>query len=121
VPVLMRLSRASPGMNEAPMLCGFSQHASRFLMSDGVIWIRKWGQLSATSGPSDHRAEESKCYITRMLTETVVGLAWAADSCPWVGKLRTVLPLTVGIRDSAVQLLLAHERWGICRRRRRWW
>ena len=22
--------------------------------------------------------------------ETVVGLPWAADSCPWVGKLRTV-------------------------------
>ena len=24
--------------------------------------------------------------------ETVVGRPWAADSCPWVGKLRTVLP-----------------------------
>jgi hypothetical protein len=23
----------------------------------------------------------------------LVGLPWAADSCPWVGKLRTVLPL----------------------------
>jgi hypothetical protein len=38
-------------------------------------------------------------------SETVVELPWAADSCPWVGKLRTVLPLTVGIRDSAVQLV----------------
>jgi hypothetical protein len=37
--------------------------------------------------------------------ETVVELPWAADSCPWLGKLRTVLPLTVGIRDSAVQLV----------------
>jgi hypothetical protein len=36
--------------------------------------------------------------------ETVVGLPWAADSCPWVGKLRTVLPLSDVIRDSAVQL-----------------
>jgi hypothetical protein len=39
----------------------------------------------------------------------LVGLPWAADSCPWVGKLRTVLPLTnrdVIIRDSAVQLML---------------
>jgi hypothetical protein len=34
----------------------------------------------------------------------LVGLPWAADSCPWVGKLRTVLPLTNRdvIRDSAV-------------------
>jgi hypothetical protein len=35
----------------------------------------------------------------------VVELPWAADSCPRVEKLRTVLPLTVGIRDSAVQLV----------------
>jgi hypothetical protein len=28
------------------------------------------------------------------MSETVVGLPWAADSCPWVGKLRTVLPLS---------------------------
>ena len=38
--------------------------------------------------------------------ETVVELPWAADSCPWVEKLRTVLPLTVGIRDGAVQLVV---------------
>jgi hypothetical protein len=38
--------------------------------------------------------------------ETVVGIPWAADRCPWVGKLRTVLPLTAVIRDSAVQLRL---------------
>jgi hypothetical protein len=31
----------------------------------------------------------------------VVELPWAADSCPCVeNKLRTVLPVTVGIRDS---------------------
>jgi hypothetical protein len=35
----------------------------------------------------------------------MVELPWAADGCPWVGKLRTVLPLTVGIRDGAVQLV----------------
>jgi hypothetical protein len=35
----------------------------------------------------------------------------AADSCPWVGKLRTVLPLKNRvIRDSAVQLGLTHQR-----------
>jgi hypothetical protein len=32
----------------------------------------------------------------------VVELPWAADSCPCVEKLRTVLPLTVGIRDRTV-------------------
>jgi hypothetical protein len=40
--------------------------------------------------------------------ETVVGLPWAADSCPRVGKLRTVLPLHVGIRDGVVQLMSSH-------------
>jgi hypothetical protein len=42
----------------------------------------------------------------------VVGLPWAADSCPWVGKLRTVLPIIDVIRDSAVQLVLTHQRGG---------
>jgi hypothetical protein len=36
--------------------------------------------------------------------ETVVELPWAADCCPCVEKLRTVLPLTVGIRDGVVRL-----------------
>ncbi len=45
----------------------------------------------------------------------LVRLPWAADSCPWVGKLRTVLPLTNRdvIRDSAVQLGLTHQRGAI--------
>jgi hypothetical protein len=34
----------------------------------------------------------------------VVELPFAADCCPWVEKLRTVLPLTVGFRDSVVHL-----------------
>jgi hypothetical protein len=34
----------------------------------------------------------------------VVELPWAADCCPCVEKLRTVLPLAVGIRDGAVHL-----------------
>jgi hypothetical protein len=37
--------------------------------------------------------------------EAVVELPWAADCCPCVEKLRTVLPVTVGIRASAVQLV----------------
>jgi hypothetical protein len=36
--------------------------------------------------------------------ETVVELPFAVDCCP-CEKLRTVLPFTVGIRDSAVQLV----------------
>jgi hypothetical protein len=47
--------------------------------------------------------------------EAVVGLPWAADSCSWVGKLRTVLPLSDVIRDSAVQLGLTHQRGAISR------
>jgi hypothetical protein len=44
----------------------------------------------------------------------LVRLPWAADSCPWVGKLRTVLPLKNRvIRDSAVQLGLTHQRGAI--------
>jgi hypothetical protein len=35
----------------------------------------------------------------------VVELPLAADSCPCVEKLQTVLPLTVGIRDGVVQLV----------------
>jgi hypothetical protein len=44
----------------------------------------------------------------------LLGLPWAADGCPWVGKLRTVLQLKNRdvIRDSAVQLGLTHPRGG---------
>jgi hypothetical protein len=42
----------------------------------------------------------------------LVGLPWAADGCPWVGKLRTMLTFYLSdvIRDSAVQLGLTHQR-----------
>ena len=46
--------------------------------------------------------------------ETVDELSFAADCCPCVEKLRTVLPLTVGIRDGAVQLVLTHQRVRTC-------
>jgi hypothetical protein len=50
---------------------------------------------------------KSKVRVERQL----VRLPWAADSWPWVGKLRTVLPFTNRdvIRDSAVQLGLTHR------------
>jgi hypothetical protein len=44
----------------------------------------------------------------------MVEFPWVADSCPWVGKLRTVLPLSDVIRDSAVQLVLTHQRARTC-------
>jgi hypothetical protein len=37
--------------------------------------------------------------------EAVFELPFAADCCPCVEKLRTVLPVTVGIRDGAVQMV----------------
>jgi hypothetical protein len=45
--------------------------------------------------------------------ETVDEFRWAADSCPCVGKLRTVLPSTVGIRGSAVHLVLTRQRGAV--------
>jgi hypothetical protein len=43
-----------------------------------------------------------KCKVK--VERQLVRLPWAADSCPWVGKLRTVLPKKNRvIRDSAVQ------------------
>jgi hypothetical protein len=45
-------------------------------------------------GPSDYRAEGSnKFNMAKSQLRQLVGLPWAADSCPWVWKLRTVLPL----------------------------
>jgi hypothetical protein len=50
-------------------------------------------------------------YMAKSKLRQLVRLLWAADSCPWVGKLRTVLPLNDRvIRDSAVQLGLTHQR-----------
>jgi hypothetical protein len=37
--------------------------------------------------------------------ETVVKPPWAVDYCPCVEKLRAMLPLTVGIRDSVVHVV----------------
>jgi hypothetical protein len=63
-----------------------------------------------------YRAEESNNLKGKVKVERqLVGLPWAADSCPWVGKLRTVLPFTNRdvIRDSAVQLGLTHQRGAV--------
>jgi hypothetical protein len=61
------------------------------------------------------RAEEKKNVYGKVKLRQLVRLHWAADSCPWVGKLRTVLPLKNRdvIRDSAVQLGLTHQRGAI--------
>jgi hypothetical protein len=46
-------------------------------------------------------------------SETGVELPFAADCCPCVEKLGTVLPLTVGIRDGVVQLVSMYTGGGI--------
>ena len=54
--------------------------------------------------------------------ETVVELPFAAECCPCVEKLRTVLPLTGGIRDGVVQLVASsyqHEQSSVASLRRR--
>jgi hypothetical protein len=56
----------------------------------GECRIRKWAPCS-TSGPSDYRAEESNNLKGKVKVQ-LVGLPWAADGCPWVLKLRTMLP-----------------------------
>jgi hypothetical protein len=66
---------------------------------------------------SDYRAEENQnnLYGQVKAERQLVRFPWAADSCPWVGKLRIVLPLTNRdvIRDSAAQLGLTHQRGAI--------
>jgi hypothetical protein len=74
----------------------------------GPCRMRKWAPCS-TSGPSDCRAEESndlkgKVKVDRQL----VGLPWAADCCPCVEKLRTVLPCAgVGTINASVWMVWA--------------
>jgi hypothetical protein len=79
--------------------------------SGGNYRIRKWAPCS-TSGPSDYGAEGSNRFnMAKSKLRQLVRFPWAADSCPWVGKLRTVLPLhNRVIRDSAVPLGLTHQR-----------
>ena len=69
---------------------------------------------SALYGPNYEPRSQNVNWIGRQSVETVVELPRAADSCPSVEKLRTVLPVTVGIRDSAVQLVVAHQRARTC-------
>jgi hypothetical protein len=35
----------------------------------------------------------NKCNMSKSKLRHLGRFPWAADSCPWVGKLRTVLPL----------------------------
>jgi hypothetical protein len=41
-----------------------------------------------TTEPRESNNLKGKVKVERQL----VGLPWAADCCPWVGKLRTMLP-----------------------------
>jgi hypothetical protein len=63
----------SPAVSHQPSLPFFSRCALR---ASSSLWGNS--QLSATSGPSDHRAEESKCYIKRMSSRDS---GWASLGC----------------------------------------
>ena len=71
-------------------------------------------EIAKLRPPPDHQTTEPSQNVikTDVKPETEVGLPWAADSCPWVGKLRTVLPISDAIRDSAVHLVLTHHLFG---------
>jgi hypothetical protein len=72
-----------------------------------VLHFRTINQTTEPKGSNKFNMAKSKL-------RQLVGLPWAADSCPWVGKLRTVLRLKNRvIRDSAVQLGLTHQRGAI--------
>jgi hypothetical protein len=60
------------------------------------------------------RAEESNSLKGKVIVRQLVGLPWAADCFPWVGKLEPCYHFTIDdvIRDSAVQLGLTHHRDG---------
>jgi hypothetical protein len=51
------------------------------------------------AGPNRQPRSQKVCVKSRD-TETVIEIPFAADCCPCVEKLRTVLPFTVGIRDG---------------------
>ena len=88
-----------------------------------VLWSRRWArqscgvisgsgnsQLRATSGPNREPMSPNIELIGCQSVRPWFELPFAADCCPCVEKLRTVLPLTVGIRDGAVQLV-SRVRW----------
>ena len=80
-------------------------------------------EMANKAPPPDHQTTEPRSQNLVLIgcqAETVLGLPWAADSCPWVGKLRTVLPSNDRvIRDSAVQLGLTHQRGVLTHQRAR--
>jgi hypothetical protein len=90
-------ARAACGAERTGGVAGCSDMSESCESDDYRVWhggsrIRKWAPCS-TSGPSDYRAEESNNLKGKVKVERqLVGLPWAADGCPWVGKLRTMLP-----------------------------
>jgi hypothetical protein len=67
--------------------------------------------LRTINQTTEPRSQTNLIQTAKSKLRQLVRLPWAADSCPWVGKLRTVLPLkNTVIKDSAVQLGLTHQR-----------
>jgi hypothetical protein len=71
-------------------------HAPVPATPDSIRGGRAGVPTPATGAHDDHpdyRAEESNKLKGKLKVERqLVGLPWAADGCPWVGKLRTMFP-----------------------------
>ena len=107
LPVRSRYCRTVfPSIAPCCLLLSLSLSLARFLLSLAVVWGRERARGAAFSpAPTGARAT---LHFDRPSTEPVDfvqwhlqslvrrlgshALPWAADSCPWVGKLRTVLP-----------------------------
>jgi hypothetical protein len=77
-------------------------------VATGVTWLGcSWGSYRIRVWPVKLHLRTIRLQSrgVKMIYETDVklrqwlGLPWAADSCPWVGKLRTVLQLTAAGGD----------------------
>jgi hypothetical protein len=79
----------------------------------GVISGQGNSQLSATSGPNQEPRSPNIKLIGCQSVRDSVELPFAADCCPCVEKLRTVLPFTVGISDGAVHLVSTFGSSGV--------
>ena len=98
------------GFEQQPKHFSNPKVPSRFkLLKTGSRIGGRWGcgnsQSSATSGPKQELRSQNVGLIGCQSVRQWSSFLFAADSCPCVEKLRTVSPLTVGIRDGVVQLV----------------
>ena len=82
----------------ASQLSASTCSAARFQASGKRLYIKPTKQHLRTIRPQSQRSQNVE--LIGCQSVTVVELPFAADCCPCVEKLRTVLPFTVGIRDG---------------------